>query len=58
MNDPWCQCGYRRSAHSGDAESRPHAGGHVNIEGKTVYKPGTNPGVTFVKSHSFNQGEQ
>ena len=53
--DPFCQCGYRQSAHQGNDQRCPLRGGYENIDGKVVYRPEGNPGVTFLHSPGFNQ---
>lgn len=51
--NPFCQCGYRESAHMGANKGCPLADGFKNVLGQTVYKHAMNPGVTFVRSEGF-----
>lgn len=56
MNDPFCQCGYRRSDHIGEGEACPFNEGYGDVDGKVRYRPHVNPGVSFVESAGFNRG--
>lgn len=56
MNDPFCHCGYRKSAHIGEAEACPYNEGYRDVDGSVRYRPHVNPGVTFKESAGFNRG--
>ena len=55
MDDPFCQCGYRKSAHDPGSPGCPFRNGYENALGQVVYKPDRNPGVTFKESAGFNR---
>ena len=54
-SDPWCQCGYRRSAHLGDARRCPTAGPLMCLDGKTRYALHQVNDGRFLHSYGLNQ---
>lgn len=57
MNDPFCHCGYRKSAHdAATGFTCPRRDGYTDVDGKVRYRPHVNPGVSFVESAGFNRG--